>query len=125
MNVPVWTIETADSLFDETNAVALPAEHNLVRMVGAEPSAAVRRRMADRQAAMEAAHGVTRGRTAVLIDSAMGRGVVTAWRWLTGTEVAAYAPEDVHRAAAFVAEEHAEALVALYHQCRSMIRAAA
>ncbi len=117
--IPRWTPSLAERLIEETLAAAgsPPAQHLLIRHLAGNLDASSRRRaqeVMDRRVSSDSWIGERR--LAAIVGSAFERGAVTAWRWLTGDPVHAFAPERIDEAACFVAGDAAAAgLVAAAH----------
>lgn len=125
-DVPRWELRHADALFEETLALGPPAPHSLIQHLGSEPGAAVRRRLVELQRDLEARHPFEGQRkVAVITHSAMTRGAVTAWRWLSGNEgMVAWAPDDVEAAADWLTDSDgiaARKTIATYRACHDLL----
>lgn len=103
IDVPTWT----DALIDEylveltTLGERAVARASLTRFLGEVPGAAHRRRIAD----WLEREGLTGSlRSCVLTDSALMRGAMTAYGWLTNTEVRAFLPRELDTACRFLCE---------------------
>lgn len=123
VDVYEWTDADADQLFRETLEGGAPSTATLMHSLGAMPTAGVRRRLAELQLELERASRATEGRLAVLIDSAVARGAVTAWRWLTGGNVEAFACADVRSAFEWLDDsDQTDARVVRYHEALALLR---
>jgi hypothetical protein len=115
-NVPRWTDADIEAYLDEITTLGsrVPARASLTEFRGAMFSAHERRVVVDWLAKNQIAAG---SRTCLLTGSALFRGAITAYAWMTGTEGAAFDPSDKKRACAWVAEgsqaSKEEVLVAL------------
>ncbi|MEM9187557.1 MAG: hypothetical protein AAGF12_00175 [Myxococcota bacterium] len=110
LDVQQWTLETAEALFRESATLARPPRHSLVSFLGAEPTAMVRKRLVELQEdVIEAFPRLRSGRTVVLTNSAITRGAVTAWRWISNSNTVAYAQERVEDAAAWIVDDSSDA----------------
>ncbi|MEM6959208.1 MAG: STAS/SEC14 domain-containing protein [Myxococcota bacterium] len=117
-----WTVDVAERLYEESTALTRTNPHTLVRMAGSEPGASVRKRIADLQAELDVRiPSKEERRVAVINDSALIRGAITAMRWLTGDQIRAFASDDVMGAASWTAGEGGNALgvYELYHECNT------
>ncbi|MFK7988238.1 MAG: hypothetical protein AB8I08_19615 [Sandaracinaceae bacterium] len=126
VNVQEWTDADADQLFRETLEGGRPSAATLMHCPGAVPPAGVRRRLAELQKQLEQTSGMTGGKLAVLIDSAVARGAVTAWRWLTGGNVEAFACSDVRSAFEWLDDSdlHTETRMARYRESLVLLQRA-
>ncbi|GAB5545858.1 MAG: hypothetical protein SangKO_056180 [Sandaracinaceae bacterium] len=125
-DVPHWELRHADALFEETLALGPPAPHSLIQHLGSEPGAAVRRRLVELQRDLEARHPFEGQRkVAVITHSAITRGAVTAWRWLSGRDgMVAWAPEDIEDAATWLTGADAaaaRATISTYRACHGLL----
>ncbi|MEM1414480.1 MAG: hypothetical protein AAGH15_06255 [Myxococcota bacterium] len=116
--VPKWTVELADRLYEESTALTGRANpRTIVHMLEAEPGARVRRRLADLQSALDRERPATgQRRVAVLADSPITRGAVTALGWLSRDPLRGFPSREAMDAARWVAHapKDAEAIHALY-----------
>ena len=118
-HVKNWTPEFVDRLYAESTALTSANPNTLCRVEGAEPGAAVRRRMADLQAALNKQIPNETRRVAILTDSVMVRGAITAMRWITGDQISGFATSDIYAAAAWAGGPtgHTQRVMNTYHEC--------
>ena len=118
-HIETWTIEFAERLYSESTALTDANPHTIVRLEGGEPGAAVRKRLAELQAELDGRIQMDEHRVAILTDSVVVRGAITAMRWLTGDQLNGFATDDISSAAAWVvsAPEHIQQVTDTYEQC--------
>ncbi len=118
-----WDMETADTLFRESTALCRPAPHSLITHLAAEPGAHVRKRLSELQRELEATQFFDQRRVAVITDSVATRGAITAWRWLTGSQMQGFPARDLSRASEWVCGERSEpgVVAAAFRQCSGLL----
>lgn len=118
-HVETWTAEFAERLYAESTALTHANPHTIVRLVGGEPGAGVRKRLAELQAELDGRIPNEMRRVAVLTDSVIVRGAITAMRWITGDQLNGFATDDVYSAAAWAAGPtgHTQRVMDAYHKC--------
>lgn len=119
-----WTEEVAETIFRETMSVSGGELHNLLR-VHPVPNAKMRRVLADLQA--EHSPVIAGGRRmAIVTDSSLMRGAMTAFRWFTGDDVQGFSSTDVENASAWVADGvdgDAAAVFAMFRDAEQRVHA--
>lgn len=117
--VETWTNEFAERLYAESTPLTNANPHTITRIYGGEPGASARKRVAELQAELEARIPHESRRVAVLTDSVVVRGAMTALRWLTGDQMNGFATNDVHAAAAWVAGDTSDTqrITRMVHKC--------
>lgn len=121
--VETWTNTFAERLYAESTALTNANPHTIVRLKGGEPGASVRKRVAELQADLEAQIPNASRRVAVLTDSVLVRGAMTALRWITGDQMSGFATNDVHGAASWVAGDMGDdqRITRMVHKCESYV----
>lgn len=99
-----WEVATADALFRESTALCRPAPHSMIAHLASEPGAHVRKRLAELQKELEGSQHFDERRIAVITDSVATRGAITAWRWLTGSQMQGFAHARLDDASAWVCD---------------------
>lgn len=119
IHVETWTIEFAERLYAESTPLTNANPHTITRIYGGEPGASVRKRVAELQAELEVRIPHESRRVAVLTDSVVIRGAMTALRWITGDQMNGFATNDVNAAAVWVAGDTGDAqrIARMVHQC--------
>ncbi len=126
LRVPKWTVDMADQLYEECTALTGGANpRTIAHMLRAEPGARVRRRMAELQRALDRRRpSPDQRRVAVIADSAIARGAVTALGWVSDDAVRGFSSREAYQAAEWVAHEHGHApgILALYEGALELSR---
>ncbi|MCA9610075.1 MAG: STAS/SEC14 domain-containing protein [Myxococcales bacterium] len=122
-----WTPALVDALYDETAAHHPRVPHGLAVILGDPPAAAARVRMGERQREIEDGGTFdTMQYTAVVIESGMARGILTAFGWLTRLQkTRAFAPGNEVEAIAWLCGQvggDPDALFEAMRGCRAAIR---
>lgn len=123
--VPSWSLKLAEQLYAESTALTANANpRTIVHMERSEPGAQVRRRMADLQRELDERHPAPyERRVAVIADSPVVRGAITALRWVTGDVIQGFSSRAAKDAAAWVAHDpaHVDAIHEAYRACRRRV----
>lgn len=107
-NIQEWTLPMVEQLYRDTGALGAPTPHSLIHHMGADPGPAARRQLVERQRELERRNPFEGDRRiAVVTDSTVTRAVMTAWRWLTNSNMDGFRVEDAQAAAAWVAGDEA------------------
>lgn len=118
--VPAWSLEIAERLYEESTALTRANPRTIARMELDEPNPTVRKRLAELQAELDQQIPArNERRVAVITDSALTRGAVTALRWVTGDQIRGFASSDAYAAAGWVAHEDDDipGIYSLYVEC--------
>ncbi|MFK7988237.1 MAG: hypothetical protein AB8I08_19610 [Sandaracinaceae bacterium] len=123
LDIEVWSVRDADQLFADT--AGPPAKHSLIQYVRSDPGPEVRRRLAELHADLERnAPRIGESRYGLVTDSALMRGAITAWRWMTDANLRGFATTDVASAFEWMVETdaHTPELVRLYWDTLALLR---
>lgn len=123
-HVEDWTVDFANRFYAESTSLTGTNPNTLVRLDGAVPGAGTRKRMAELQAELNSRIPHDDRRVAVMTDSVLVRGAMTAMRWITGDQLNGFATTDVQAAAEWVGgpEGNTDKIVALYNACSDFPR---
>ncbi len=101
-----WDPAFVDSIYDDTARLHDRVPHSLVVLAGGVPDAAARARMGERQREIEDGPSFDEVQyTAVITGSAVARGVLTAFGWLTRRQkTSAFSPDDEAGAIAWLGQ---------------------
>lgn len=126
IRIDEWTVEFAEQLYAESTVLTGANPHTLTRVEGTAPGPAVRKRLAELQGELDGQIQMDEARrVAILTDSALVRGAMTAMRWITGDELRGFAADELEAAAAWAAGTDAATDVAdAYRQCLALTSSA-
>ena len=124
VRVEEWTLEFANRFYAESTRLTGANSHTLVRVDGGVPGAGVRKRMAQLQEDLDRRIPNEDRRVAVITDSVVARGAMTALGWITGEHLSGFPTTDIRAAAEWLTgpDGNAEDLVALYNACSEFPR---